>query len=262
MSKLLASGTATARSLPGASSSSAVIRVPERTTAPSAAIVTVKTFQSGPNVEKSLCPTFAEVPGVARSGPNADEIRKLRELHARDAELAPAGGLAVAAPPRRIELHLEVVLRAGDIARMQAQKAGYVVAFFRAPQIADLARQLRGPRDALAATGASVEALGETRASAPLLQCLHALAVRTEVLLNESKSLSAEVRDIRLGLEISVIQAFADKIVRLLQRRDPLSENVHLGSLELLAYSIGGAASEMTRRATGRRPVSKPAAGA
>jgi len=118
------------------------------------------------------------------------------------------------------------------------------------------------PRDALAATGASVEALGETRASAPLLQCLHALAVRTEVLLNESKSLSAEVRDIRLGLEISVIQAFADKIVRLLKRRDPLSENVHLGSLELLAYSIGGAASEMTRRATGRRPVSKPAAGA
>jgi hydroxysqualene synthase len=118
------------------------------------------------------------------------------------------------------------------------------------------------PRDALAAAGTSVEALGEKRASAPLLQCLHALAVRTEVLLNESKSLSAEVRDIRLGLEISVIQAFADKIVRLLKVRDPLSETVHLGPLELLAYSIGGVASEITRRATGRRTVSKPAAGA
>jgi hydroxysqualene synthase len=118
------------------------------------------------------------------------------------------------------------------------------------------------PRDALAAAGASVEALGEARASAPLLQCLHALAARTEGLLDESKPLAAEVRDIRLGLEISVIQAFAGKIVGLLKVRDPLSETVHLGPLQLLVHSLGGMASEMTRRAIGRRPVSKPAAGA
>jgi len=118
------------------------------------------------------------------------------------------------------------------------------------------------PRDALAAAGATVEALGEGRASAPLLQCLHSLAERTEVLLSESKSLSAEVKDFRLGLEISVIQAFADKIVRLLKVRDPLSETVHLGPVELLVYSVGGVASETTRRIVGRRPVSKPAAGA
>jgi squalene synthase HpnC len=118
------------------------------------------------------------------------------------------------------------------------------------------------PRDALAAAGASVEELGRERASAPLLQCLHALADRTELLLNESKSLSAEVRDFRLGCEISVIQAFADKIVGLLKVRDPLSERVHLSPLELLAQSLGGIASEITRRAVGRRPVSKPAAGA
>jgi len=118
------------------------------------------------------------------------------------------------------------------------------------------------PRDALAAAGAPVEALGGARASAPLLQCLHSLAVRTEALLDESRSLSAEVKDIRLGLEISVIQAFADKIVRLLKVRDPLSETVHLGAAELLLYSAGGVASEAIRRAVGRRPVSKPAAGA
>jgi hydroxysqualene synthase len=118
------------------------------------------------------------------------------------------------------------------------------------------------PRDALAAAGASVEALGEARASAPLLRCLHALAVRTGALLDESKSLSAEVRDFRLGLEISVIQAFADKIIRLLKARDPLSEPVHLGPVELIAHSLGGLAGEITRRAVGRRPVSKPAAGA
>lgn len=105
------------------------------------------------------------------------------------------------------------------------------------------------PRDALAAAGASVEELGGKRASAPLLQCLQGLAVRTELLLNESKPLSAEVRDFRLGLEVSVIQAFADKIVGLLKVRDPLSERVHLSALELLAHSLGGMASEMARRA-------------
>jgi hydroxysqualene synthase len=118
------------------------------------------------------------------------------------------------------------------------------------------------PRDALAAAGASVEQLGGDRAPPPLLRCLQAVALRTEVLLDESKSLGAEVKDWRLGLEISVIQSFADRIVGMLKVRDPLSERVHLGPMELLAYSAGGIAGEMTRRATGRRPVSKPAADA
>ena len=118
------------------------------------------------------------------------------------------------------------------------------------------------PRDALEVAGASVEQLGAARAPAPLLKCLHSLAERTESLLAESKSLSAEVKDFRLGLEISVIQAFADKIVRLLKVRDPLSGKVHLGPIELLAHSLGGVAGEVSRRAMGRRPVSKPAAGA
>ena len=70
------------------------------------------------------------------------------------------------------------------------------------------------------------------------------------------------MKDFRLGFEISVIQAFADKIVAMLKVRDPLSERVHLSKLELLALSMGGIAGEIARRATGRRPVSKPAAGA
>ena len=118
------------------------------------------------------------------------------------------------------------------------------------------------PRDALENAGASVEALGQERASPQLLQCLHSLAARTQTLLDQSKSLSTEVKDFRLGLEISVIQAFAEKIVSLLKARDPLSERVHLGPVELLAYSLTGMAGEMGRRAAGRRNVSKPAAGA
>ncbi|MGA7807919.1 squalene synthase HpnC [Bradyrhizobium sp.] len=118
------------------------------------------------------------------------------------------------------------------------------------------------PRDALEAAGASVEALGLGKAPSSLLTCLHGLAARTETLLDESRPLSVEVRDFRLGLEISVIQAFADRIVRLLKVRDPLSERVHLGPLELLAFSLGGIVGQTARRAVGRRAVSKPAAGA
>ena len=108
----------------------------------------------------------------------------------------------------------------------------------------------------------SIAPYAEHHSPPALLACLQALAVRTETLLDESKSLGAEVRDFRLGLEISVIQAFADRIVGMLKVRDPLSERVHLSPLELLAQSFGGIASEITRRAVGRRPVSNPAAGA
>jgi squalene synthase HpnC len=118
------------------------------------------------------------------------------------------------------------------------------------------------PLDALDAAGASIEALALDKAPASLLQCLHALAARTETLLVESKPFSAEIRDFRLGLEVSVIQAFAEKIVRLLKVRDPLSERVHLSPVELLMRSAGGIASETVRRASGRRTVSKTAAGA
>ena len=118
------------------------------------------------------------------------------------------------------------------------------------------------PRDALAAVGASAEQLGEARATPALLQCLQSLAARNEALLNEGRMLPAEVRDFRLGLEVSVIQSFADRIVRLLKVRDPLSERVHLNPVELLTFSLSGMAGETIRRLSGRRPVSKTAAGA
>jgi squalene synthase HpnC len=118
------------------------------------------------------------------------------------------------------------------------------------------------PRDALLAAGATVEMLGQPKAPAPLLRCLHALAVKTEALLDDSRSLAAEVRDVRLGVEISVIQSFAQAIVGMLKERDPLSERVHLGPIELIGRSIAGVIGEMTRRASGRRVLSKPAAGA
>src|SRR3954470_6234274 len=118
------------------------------------------------------------------------------------------------------------------------------------------------PRDALAASGASVEELGAAKSSPQMLKCLQALAVKTEALLNEGRALAPQVRDFRLGLEVSVIQAFADKIVAMLKVRDPLSERVHLSPLELLMQTFGAMATETARRAVGRGAQSKTAAGA
>ena len=118
------------------------------------------------------------------------------------------------------------------------------------------------PRDAMEAAGASVEMLGLAQAPSALLQCLHALAGKTEQLLNEGRPLASQVRDFRLGLEIAVIQAFADRIVRMLKVRDPLSERVHLGKGELLAFTFAAVAAETARRAAGQHPVSNSVAGA
>lgn len=114
------------------------------------------------------------------------------------------------------------------------------------------------PRDALAASGASVEQLGLAQSPPAMLACLQGLAVRNEALLNEGRSLSAEIRDFRLGVDVAVIQAYADRIARLLKVRDPLRERVHLNKFELLTFSLAGMIGEVGRRAIGRKPISNP----
>ncbi|MBR0970923.1 squalene synthase HpnC [Bradyrhizobium japonicum] len=114
------------------------------------------------------------------------------------------------------------------------------------------------PRDALAASGASVEQLGLAQSPPAMLACLQGLAIRNEALLGEGRSLAAEIRDFRLGLDVSVIQAYADRIVRLLKVRDPLRERVHLNKFELLTFSVAGMIGEVGRRAIGRKAISRP----
>ncbi|MBI3698937.1 MAG: squalene synthase HpnC [Afipia sp.] len=116
------------------------------------------------------------------------------------------------------------------------------------------------PLDAMSAAGAKVEMLAKDRATPELLKCLHALARRTETLLDESRGFAREIKDTRLGLEVSVIDAFADRIVNLLKVRDPLSENVHLSKQQMLASALFAMASGFYRRATGQGVVSRKAA--
>ena len=108
------------------------------------------------------------------------------------------------------------------------------------------------PLDALAACGAGVEALGEARASPALLACLHQLAERTERLLGESDVFPALINDLRLSLEVSVINTLAHRLTRMLMARDPLSARVHLRLPGIAGYTLIGMLCGASRR-LGRR---------
>jgi squalene synthase HpnC len=116
------------------------------------------------------------------------------------------------------------------------------------------------PQDALAASGTSVEALGGERAAPALLDCLHKLAERTGRLLSESDDFAVSINDRRLSLEVSVINTLAHRLTHMLQRRDPLSERVHLLLPAVTGLTLLGVLSGAWRR-LGRRfsaPSQKP----
>ena len=108
------------------------------------------------------------------------------------------------------------------------------------------------PQDALAASGAAVEALGADRATPALLDCLHRLAARTEALLGDSDGFAAAIADRRLALEVSVINVSAHRLTRLLQTRDPLCQPVHLSAPAVAGLTLAGIVRGISRRA-GRR---------
>jgi squalene synthase HpnC len=108
------------------------------------------------------------------------------------------------------------------------------------------------PQDTLEAFGLGVEALGESTASPGLRQCVASLAWRAEDLLHQGEGLSTHVSNARLGLEITVIHALALSLTRHLTDRDPLSQRVHLGALEVGRISFGAVLKGVLRR-TSRR---------
>ena len=115
------------------------------------------------------------------------------------------------------------------------------------------------PLDVLAEAGTSVGELAADRASPGLLACIRRLAGRTGALLRDSKPFSASIEDTRLAFEVAVIQTFAERLVRLLSRRDPLSERVHLTKAGVAGFGILGLLWGASRRvgrvfAAGHRP--------
>ncbi len=104
------------------------------------------------------------------------------------------------------------------------------------------------PSDVMAAHGASLDDLAAPRASPALQACLRALAGKTELLLHQSDGLEDIVVNGRLAAEIAAIRALAQRLVGLLQRRDPLSQRVHLGKIDALAIGSAAGARLWLRR--------------
>jgi len=104
------------------------------------------------------------------------------------------------------------------------------------------------PLEALASSGANVGELGNKHASPALRECLRGLAARTTALLRKSDGFGTSVSDTRLGLEISVIHALANRLLAILSVRDPLCEPVHLSKTEALVTAIKAGAGGMLRR--------------
>jgi hydroxysqualene synthase len=113
------------------------------------------------------------------------------------------------------------------------------------------------PLDALAAAGASVEDIGNGKASPALRACIRALSKRTRVLLAESDPFPQLIDDYRLAMEVTVIRAYAQRLLGFLDTRDPLSERVHLGKAGFAGLGIAalmqGALRRLTRSATRAR---------
>jgi hydroxysqualene synthase len=85
------------------------------------------------------------------------------------------------------------------------------------------------PQDILAAHGASVDMLSGARATPALRSALAELGRRAGDLTERGAALIPQIKDVRLAVEVAAIQALARRLARDLERRDPLSERVHLG---------------------------------
>ena len=97
------------------------------------------------------------------------------------------------------------------------------------------------PLDALAAEGARVADLGAPKATSALRRTLSKLARRTQGLLAEARPFAPGIRDVRLGVEVAVIQRLAESLCARLVLRDPLSDRVHHGKAETIAIAARAA---------------------
>ena len=104
------------------------------------------------------------------------------------------------------------------------------------------------PLDAFAGHGAEVSDLASAKATPALLQSVRDVAEQTGTLLDEAKPFSAQVTDLRLGLEIAVIQRLALTLRRMLLARDPLSQRVHLTKAGFAGLGAIGITEGLIRR--------------
>jgi squalene synthase HpnC len=112
------------------------------------------------------------------------------------------------------------------------------------------------PSDMMARHGAKFEDLSAARASAPLRRCIKDVVERTRGLLEQAAPFASLIRNVRLGLEVSVIHRLACSLTKMLAHRDPLRERVHLNALEVAALSLAATTQGAFVRMRRLRPAS------
>ena len=116
------------------------------------------------------------------------------------------------------------------------------------------------PLETFARADARIESLGGPAADPALRRCFDEICRGIDDLLRKAEPLALAVSDLRLGLEIAVIQRLANGLSRRLSRRDPLSERVHLSTAEAAATSVAAVVRGLSRRARQAvAPVKEPA---
>lgn len=108
------------------------------------------------------------------------------------------------------------------------------------------------PSDTMQANGMTIDMIGADRASPQMIATLRGLTSGVERLLDESLALAPQVANMRLALEIGVIQTYAAKILQMLKTRDPLRERVHLNKWEIAGFGLTSLAGGLLRRARSR----------
>jgi squalene synthase HpnC len=104
------------------------------------------------------------------------------------------------------------------------------------------------PQDWLAAAGIGVEALNEPAAGPAMRRVIDRCLDGTDELIAIAQLLPAQLRSRRLAMESAVIVRIAERLSRLLRRRDPLAGRVKLSGLQFAGCGATGIARALLRR--------------
>lgn len=104
------------------------------------------------------------------------------------------------------------------------------------------------PEPLLAAAGLDVSVLAEAKARPELLAIIRDLTRQTQDLLRISAGFAKGIRDLRLSMEVAIIQRLAEDLCAILLARDPLSQPVHHTKPRAAVLALGAVMGQALRR--------------
>ena len=104
------------------------------------------------------------------------------------------------------------------------------------------------PQDWLAAAGSKVEELDAPAASSGMRRVIDRCLDGTDELIAIARTLPGQLKSRRLAMESAVIVRIAERLSRLLRRRDPLAGRVKLSGRQFLGCAVSGIAWALLAR--------------